>query len=208
LSTPGQSLYVRYVRFARSADGFDFYVSVVTSPVFAPVNIGRCIAAATANFERALPHTPKALRADETQLFNAAISTQRVNWARNKPSVGVSLNAISIYGAGGFGSGGGDGAVIEEGKALGLGGAATGSGPDTSFVDSVVPDSVASVTLHYAAGPLGGYSRKHAPAANITTRPVNNVFIAIVPRPTGNALPATVTWRAANGKIIKTIRER
>lgn len=208
LSTPGQTLYVRYARFARSVYGFAFYVSVGTSPVFAPVDIGRCIAAATASFDRELSRIPKALRADDTQIFNAAISTQRVNWARNKPSVGVSLTAISLYGAGGFGGGGGDAAVIEEGKGLGEGGAATGSGPDTSFVDGVVPDGVASVTLHYDAGPLGGYSRKQAPAANITTKPVNNVIIAIVPRATGNALPSTITWRAANGKIIKTIHER
>jgi hypothetical protein len=208
LTTPGQTLYVRYARFARAVYGFAFYVSVGTTPVFAPLSISRCIAAATASFDHELARIPKALRDDETQIFNAAIRTQRVDWAQNKPVVGVGLHAISLYGAGGFGGGDGAAAVIESGKALGEGGAATGSGPDTSFVDGLVPDGVATVTFHYDAGSLGGYSHKRVPAANVTTRPVNNVFIAIVPRPTGNALPWTITWRAASGKIIKTIHER
>ena len=208
LSTPGQSLYVRYVRFARSVDGFDVYVSVGTSPVLTPVNIGRCIAAATASFDRELSRIPKTLRADDKQIFNYTISTQRINWARNKPLVAASARAFSIYSLdqGGFG-GGGTAAEIEKGLGLGFGGAATGLGPNTSFVAGVVPDGVASVTLHYLAGPLGGYSTKHVPAANITTKPVNNVIVAIVPRPTGNAQPSTMTWRAANGTIIKTLRE-
>jgi hypothetical protein len=207
LSTPGQSLYTRYVRFARAVDGFDFYVSVGTGLAPTPVNIGRCIAAQTASFDRELPHIPRAFRADAMQIFNGGLSTERLNWTR-KPPVGVSLNAISMY-APGAGFGGGDlaAAEIEEGAALGVGGAATGSGLDTSLVDGVVPDGVATVTLHYDAGPLGGYSHKHAPAANITTKSVNNVIVAIVPRPTGNALPSTITWRAATGKVIKTSRE-
>ncbi len=209
LITPGMSLYVRYVRFARSVDGFDFYVSVGTSLAEAPVNVGRCIAAVTANFNRELPHLPKSLRADATQIFDAALSTQRANWSRTRPPfVGINLNAISIYAPGNrFGGGPSTVASIDEGKDLGEGGAATGSGPNASLVDGLVPDGVASLTLHYDAGSLGGYSHTHAPAADITTKPVNNVFVAIVPRSTGNAQPSTVTWRAANGTIIKTIHE-
>jgi hypothetical protein len=206
LSTPGQLLYDRYVRFARSSGGFDFYVSVDTTPDLKPANIGRCVAAVTASLDRELPHIPKRLRADARQIFNSGLEVARAYWAR-KPSVGASLNAISIYGPGeGFGGGVSTVAAIEKGTSLGLGGAATGWGPNTSFVDFIVPDGVASVTLHYDAGPLGGYSHKHAPAANITAKPVNNVIVTIVPRPTGNAEPSTITWRAAAGKIIKTIR--
>ena len=209
LITPGMSLYLRYVRFARSVDGFDFYVSVGTSFAGTPANIGRCIAAVTANFTRELPRLPKALRAEAAQIFDAALNAQRANWSRIPARfVGVSLNAISIYTPGnGFGGGPSTVASINAGKDLGEGGAATGSGPNTSFVDGLVPDAVASLTLHYEAGPIGGYSHKHGPAANITTRPVNNVFVAIVPRPTGNAEPSSIIWRAANGKIIKTIHE-
>ncbi|HEY1775863.1 MAG TPA: hypothetical protein VGG41_06855 [Solirubrobacteraceae bacterium] len=209
LVTPGTSLYVRYVRFARSADGFDFYVFVGTSFAGTPSNISRCTAAVTANFTRELPHLKKSLRADATQIFDAALSAQRANWSRAKaPFVGVGLSAISMYAAGnGFGGGVSRASQVDQGIALGEGGAATGSGPNTSFVDGLVPDSVASLTLHYTAGPLGGFSHKHAVAANITTKPVDNVFVAIVPRATGNALPSTITWRGASGTTIKTIHE-
>ena len=207
LSTPGQSLYVRYVRFARSVDGFDVYVFVGTGLPQPVANISRCIAEQTANFDRELPRIPKTFRADATEIFSSDLATERIN-ATREPSVGVSLRAISIYGLdqGGFGTGTSTAAQIEEANALVLGGAATGSGPNTSFVAGVVPDGVASVTLHYDAGPLGGYSHKHVSAANITTKPVNNVIVVIVPRPTGNASPSTITWRAANGRIVKTIR--
>ena len=208
MSTPGQSLYVRYVRVARSAGGFDFYVSVGTGLVLTPSNIGRCLSAVTASLDRELPRIPKALRANETQVFNLSMSAERMYWARNEPTVGVSLDAIGMYGAGGFGGGVSTAAVIEKGTALGLGGAATGSGPDTSFVDGVVPDGVASVTLHYDAGPLGGYSHRQVAAVDVTTKPVDNVIVAIVPRPTGNAEPSTITWRAADGRITRTIHER
>jgi hypothetical protein len=207
LTTPGTSLYVRYVRLARSLDGLDFYVSVSTSLNAAPVNINRCVAAVTANFAGELPHLPKTLRPKAVQIFDAALAAQRANWSQH-PIVGVDLNAISIYGAPGFGGGPATAAQIEQGRALSEGGAAAGSGPNSSLIDGLVPNAVASITLHYDAGPLGGYSHTHARATNITTRPINNVFVAIVPRPTGNALPSTITWRAANGKIIRTIHER
>jgi hypothetical protein len=162
----------------------------------------------TTNFDRELSRLPEAFHADARQIFSSDLAILRTSWARKPPPVAVSAQAFSIYSLdqGGFGAGG-TAATIEAGKGLGLGGAATGQGPNTSFVAGVVPDGVASVTLHYSAGPLGGYSHKHVAAANITTKPVNNVIIAIVPRPTGNALPSTITWRAADGRIIKTISE-
>jgi hypothetical protein len=70
-----------------------------------------------------------------------------------------------------------------------------------------VPDGVAAVTLHYPAGRVGGYSRKMAPAATVTAIPVNNIVVVTVPRGGGNGDSwTTMTWRAANGTIIKTIR--
>jgi hypothetical protein len=209
MSRPGQSLYVRYVRFARSLDGFDVYVFVSTGFALTPVSTSRCVAAVTANFDRLLPHIAKTFRVDATQIFNRDLAIQRANWARKPPSAVVGAQGFSIYSRDqeGFGSGASTAAQIQEGEGLGLGGVATGSGPNTSFVAGIVPDGVASVTLHYNAGPLGGYSHKHALAANVTTKAVNNVIVAIVPRPGGNAWPSTITWRAANGKIIKTIRE-
>jgi hypothetical protein len=198
-------LYVKHVRFARTVDGFDWYVTVSAGlqGMRGPGHINRCIAAQTANFDRELPGMPKAFRADATQIFTAQIHTERSHAAYNPPiSVNLNLNGFSEYGDGGTGGGAGTAAQIEDGKGLGTGGLATGSGPDTTSVQCVVPDGVASVTLHYNAGPVSGYSHKQVPAANITTKPVNNVIVVTVPRAGGEAVLRTMIWRAANGKII------
>ena len=198
-------LYVKYVRFARAVDGLDWYVSVSAGHlgIRAPVHINRCIAAQTANFDRELPRIPKAFRADATEIFTAQIQNERSVDAHNPP-VGVNLTGLGPYGGSGPSSGGATAAGIEAG-ALAYGGSLTGSGPDTASVEGVVPDGVASVTLHYDAGPASAYGHKHAPAANITATPVNNVIVVTVPRNVGNASPQTMIWRSANGTIIKTI---
>jgi hypothetical protein len=198
-------LYIKYVRFARAVDGLDWYVSVSAGDVgiLGPVHINRCVAAQTASFDRELPSIPKALRADATQIFNAQVQSERSFDARNPP-VSVNLTGLGPYGGQGPSFGEATAADIEDG-ALASGGSLTGSGPDTASVEGVVPDGVASVTLHYDAGPASAYGHTHAPAANITTKPVNNAIVVTVPRNVGNATPQTIIWRAANGRIIKTI---
>jgi hypothetical protein len=160
LVPPQTGLYVRYVRFARSADWADYYVSVSDGAGglgSAPENVGRCIAALTANFDHELPRIPKAFRADATQVFKSDLAIQRTNWAR-KPPVGVNLETFSLI-HGGAGGVGGDctAARVEQGECL-PGGQSLGN--YTTSMVGIVPDGVASVTLHYNAGPLGGYSHK------------------------------------------------
>jgi hypothetical protein len=217
LAPPQVGLYVKYVRFARSADSVDYYVSVSSGAGglgSAPENVGRCIAALTAEFDRDLPRIPKASRAAAAHLFNGELAIRRTNWARRSP-VGVNLESFSLI-HGGAAEVAGDCTAnrIEQGGCL-AGGQSLGN-YNTSIV-GIVPDGVASVTLHYNAGTRGGcaasspgfscYSHEHVPAANITAKPVNNVFDAHVPRASGNALPSAITWRAANGRTIKRIRE-
>jgi hypothetical protein len=76
--------------------------------------------------------------------------------------------------------------------------ASSGRGP-TAVVAGVVPDRVAKVSLSYPkSGPLH--------AVTITTKPVENVFVATVPRESPAAsVPKSVVWRSARGKVIKTI---
>jgi hypothetical protein len=93
---------------------------------------------------------------------------------------------------------------IRQGRALTYGGDCSRS-LLRSQVSGIVPDGVAAVTLHDPAGRVGGYSHKMAPAANVTTRPINNVIVVMAPRGGGNGRSwTTMTWRAANGTIIQT----
>lgn len=103
---------------------------------------------------------------------------------------------------GGTGGGGATAAQIEEGKdasSSGLAGSST-----SSTITMIVPDGVATVTLRYPAGRASGYSPKISPAFAITTTPVNNLVVLTLPR--SNPLEkGTVIWRAAEGRVIKTI---
>ena len=63
----------------------------------------------------------------------------------------------------------------------------------TPLIAGVVPDGVATITVHY-------------PTTTVTAAAVNNVVVASVPHPGGPLQhPPLTVWRAANGHIIKTI---
>ena len=66
----------------------------------------------------------------------------------------------------------------------------------------VVPDRVATVTVHYPAS-------NGAPATTLTSDVVGNVFAIRIPGLTlGGGPPPTITWRSATGQVIKTISTR
>jgi hypothetical protein len=200
-------LYVNYVRFAGVVDGLDWYVSVsrTVMAIHVPAHLNRCVAAQTADFDRALAHIPAAMRAEAIQMFNAQVRRQR-SYDAHVPQVGVNADGFApesgVSGAGVSTTAAGIGQ-----RGLAAGSSLTGSGPDTATVMRLVPDGVASVTLHYDAGPASAYGHDHAPAATITTTPFNNIMVVTVPRNTGNAFPQAMIWRAANGTTIKTFRE-
>jgi hypothetical protein len=104
---------------------------------------------------------------------------------------------------GGTGGGGGDAARIEQGREV-------GSGPPGSSTSEtitiVVPDGVATVTLHYGPGSASGYTKKISPAFTITSPVINNELVVLLPRSVSlEGVPGVrMIWRAANGHIIKT----
>jgi hypothetical protein len=70
----------------------------------------------------------------------------------------------------------------------------------------VIPDGVASVTMHYPAEPPNGFTRKTAAAYTGTFKVIGNVLVARVPRAGSLALTnGTVGYRAPNGSVVKTI---
>jgi hypothetical protein len=103
---------------------------------------------------------------------------------------------------GGAGGGGATARAIEQGRDASSG----PPGSSTSAtVTMVVPDGVATVTLHYPAGRASGYSPKISPAVTLTAKPVENLLVVRVPRsnPLGRA---TMVWRGPRGQMIKTLR--
>jgi hypothetical protein len=102
------------------------------------------------------------------------------------------------------GGGGQSAATIEDGRDFG--GGPPGSST-SSTIDMVVPDGVATVTLHFVAGPASGFHKLViSPPYTVTTRVLNNLVVVTVPRSSGTVMQAgdTMTWHSANGHIIKT----
>jgi len=199
-------LYVNYVRFARSAFGRRWYVWVAGSNFRPPANVNRCLAAESADFHAELPSIPAALRAPTTAMFVMQLSADRRFDSRPLRPVGVSLFGLSAAGFGGGGGGGTAAEIEDRGMWLSESGG-TGADPARTLFAGVVPDGVATVTLHYPAGKLGGFSRRTGPALTVTAHAVNNVVVVSVERAGSQANGAvTTTWRAADGTTIKTIR--
>jgi hypothetical protein len=111
----------------------------------------------------------------------------------------IHREAVAVWSDEG-GGGAGTAATIEEGTAYG----ARGTFGHTT-IQTLLPDGVAAVTLHYPAGKIGGFDGNHAPAFTSTANVVGNYLIVGVARG-GNRVvaPMTTTWRATNGATIKT----
>lgn len=76
-----------------------------------------------------------------------------------------------------------------------------GSGPsdDSGTLSELVPDGVATVTFRFAAA-------RGRPAYSITGRAVGNLVVVRAPHLlAGSSDQPTVVWRAADGRILRTI---
>ena len=113
-----------------------------------------------------------------------------------KPYDSVDLYALGI--------GGGGGGIVRPDHLL-AGFTRGRSVPPHITLYAIAPDGVATITLHYPAGRAGGFSHEMLPAFTTTTRVVNNIVDVIVPRAGERARSSmTMTWRAANGTVIRT----
>jgi hypothetical protein len=69
----------------------------------------------------------------------------------------------------------------------------------------LVPDGVASVTAYYPAqGPEQGFTHRIA-AATAHARVTNNLAIWAMPHEAGDIFPATITWNAPDGGVLRTV---
>ncbi len=118
----------------------------------------------------------------------------------------VGVHLFGVTADGGFAFGAASAARIEQSGDWGSTSSGTGANPGVTLFSGVVPDGVATVTLHYPAGKIGGFSRRKGPAVTIKAHVINNVVVVKVPRAGEQATSAvTTTWHAANGTTIKTI---
>jgi hypothetical protein len=111
------------------------------------------------------------------------------------------FDSLDLYA---LGLGGGGGGIVRPDQFL-TGFTKGRSAPPHTSLYAVAPDGVATITLHYPAGRAGGFSHEMLPAFTTTTKVVNNIVDVTVPRAGERARSSmTMTWRAANGPVIRT----
>ena len=181
-----QTVYVRDIRRARVRDGVSYYL-IPVGHIVEPVALSaRCIAKQKALLRRDLPRLPASERSS-----TVALQTKMIAGLQGSTG-GPPQDGVCVWGATAAGGSGNcetvsqftAGVAVEE---------------NGSTMIGVVPDGVASVAFHYPAG-------HGVPAVTVTANVVGNVYAASVGRllPSG-AFPPQVSWRSANGTVIRTI---
>ncbi len=185
-----RGIYVHYVRRAQYRYGGGYYLIPA-----ADVNAGsrvpaRCFTEQATAFRQDLPQIPPQLRHQAARLDAESIAYQR--YRQQHPS-GICLSHLNNHGDGG----GGCGATLadtENHPGLGL---SQGDSQSGSINAGIVPDGIASITYRYA-------KTRHSRAFTITVAVINNLVVYKTPRG-ANSARVSLTLRAANGTVIRTL---
>ena len=205
-------VYAQYERLARTvalpatrsapAASIRVYVVAAANVTGAALVPSRCDAEQSAALRGELPQIPSALRTPTLQLASRTVAERR---AAVQNAKGIAVVALSP---------GANGPSIDaysatttqflQRGAISQVGFRSGSG---TVLSGVVPNVVASVTLDFPAR-VGGANP--APPLSVTARPVKNVFVVrlptnLIPQAFGGTTPDSITWRAANGTVVRTI---
>lgn len=185
-------IYARYIRYARHRDGANYYLVPAKDVNWREAVPARCYSEQVTALREELPKIPRTLRRGIFALQSIYLAYERRS---TDPYPGVCLVAIND-------TGNGDGAScyavseIRAGHTL-----SSGAPAGVPVVYGLAPDGVRSVTFYYS----GRYSRHP-----LTALVINNVFILHDPgdRLPEYGFPYKLLWRAANGRVLKTITWR
>lgn len=192
-----QGAFVRYIRVAQRRYGSVYEVIPAKKVGLGLVTSARCRQLALQLESTALraevAHAPSPVRALALRLGEDRLLDEQ--YTERHPE-GICL----------FGGGGGSCQPLL--YALARGGLqSTGYGSNGSIWDYLVPNGVATVTARYPAeGPKQGF-RRTIPAQTVTARVINNVAVWTLSQEPGDIFPTTITWRASDGRIVKTVYE-
>jgi hypothetical protein len=178
---PGQGAELAAGRRARTALGTTFYIVPASDETgLRPVPV-RCEAEQRAALTRVLARAPTVTRDQMVELQHQYLAWERY---RGRHREGIILGTITARAVGVDGA-----ASVDEIRQHGLLDDNAGY-PGRALISGVVPDGVATVTLTF-------------PTVRVRADVVNNVYVVAQPRHAGSL--QTVTWRAADGRPIKTL---
>ena len=181
--------FVQYIRLATTAGGLAYYVVPSSSPSRMPLVTSQCIAASVTAADNEVRRLAAPLRARVLDLIARLATRERETLARQTG------DAVCLLFAGHDTGGGTCGATAADVRDWGL---VSVLGP----LAGIVPDGVATVTIHYPAG-------DGLRAVTASTKVVNNVFVTSITRAFGTRrLTPTILWRSASGRVLKTVPGR
>lgn len=199
--------YVDYVRAATAANGQRFTIIIARSVRPSYRLSASCLDAQREELLRLLQDSSQRRRSATLRAF-ATLRREQEQRAEEPttPQDGIYLFTRNADGRGGGGGGGGNAAEF-----LRRGSFTSQGGSGSSRLNGLVPDGVASVTLEYPRVVSRGrfYEPTVYPSALTRTVKVQqNVLSLRVPRGAGDAFPSRMVWRAADGAVIRVIKER
>lgn len=196
-----EEVYVDWIRMARAADGSEHYL-VIAKRRNQPAPLSR---ACLRTRHRLLLDL---LDGAGPRLRRLTLSEEARLNRQEHPAGGFPARE-AIFG---FGDGGAGGGVdLAWFRRHGLFGSAQRGSEDRSTVSGFVPDGVATIEAIYPERVSRG---RHRPATvygeeiRLTLPVQDNVVAFQVDRPAEDAMPPQMIWRAADGTVVRTVRER
>jgi hypothetical protein len=202
-----QGVYRQWIRMGRAADGSEHYLVIARDR-------GRPAPLSRACLRRRHDALLRLLAGEDRRVRRLALRTEaRVNRDEHPAGGFPRREAIFLFDRAPDGSlgGGGGGVDLAWFKRHGLFGSAQRGSDDLSRVTGLVPDGVVTIEATFARRASRGPHRAPDlyPSDVELTVPVQDNLVAFtVPREAHDALPAKMVWRAADGSVVRTVRER
>lgn len=202
-----RGVYRQWIRMGRAADGSEHYLIVAQDRGLTQPVSRACLRTRHA----ALVHL---LAGEDRRVRRIALRTEARIHREEQPAGGFPRHeVIYLFGRGRDGGLGGGGGGVDLGWFLRHGlFSSFGRGPgDTARVAGLIPDGVATIEATFAQRASRGPHRAPDlyPSELTLTLPVQDNLVAFtVPREAPDAFPSKMVWRAADGSIVRTVRER
>ncbi|MDW5594285.1 hypothetical protein VSS74_08055 [Conexibacter stalactiti] len=195
-----EGVYIDWIRLARAADGSEHYLVIAKSRDLPEPLTRACLRTRHRLLVDLLDGAGPRLR-------RLTLSEEARLNRQEHPAGGFPAREV-IFGFGG-GAGGG-GVDLARFRRHGLFGSSQRGSEDRSTVSGFVPDGVATIEAIYPERVSRG---PHRPAIvygeeiRLTLPVQDNVVAFKVDRPAEDAMPPQMIWRAADGTVVRTVRE-
>jgi hypothetical protein len=200
-----QGIYADYVRVAHTADGRAYTIVPAKNARAFPAEPRACLHRLHMRLRQLSKGKPVRVRRRALHFYNERVRNNR-RLAKSIPREGVFVFEFRPDGLGGGGGGVGAKFIRENGE-FGSSGTRDGS----AVVNGLIPDGVATVTSFFSRKAPRGPGRRpkvYPKTIERTDRVQDNMISFTVARDAEDAFPVKMIWRAADGSIVRVVRER